>query len=101
MIRILRSNGIDVTAMHSHMLSEQPRLIFMHYWAVDDAVKLAKSLRAGSIRRPPQNLRALIPTGRKHSSNCARCHSGVRYGDEESAGTLHCACNPCTPEGGD
>ena len=47
MIRILRSNGIDVTAMHSHMLSEQPRLIFMHYWAVDDAVKLAKSLRAG------------------------------------------------------
>jgi hypothetical protein len=47
MIRILRSNGIDVTAMHSHMLSEQPRLIFMHYWAVDDAVKLARNLRAG------------------------------------------------------
>ena len=48
MVRTLRSNGIDVTAMHSHMLTEQPRLIFMHYyWAVDDAVKLAKSLRAG------------------------------------------------------
>jgi hypothetical protein len=47
MVRTLRSNGIDVTAMHSHMLTEQPRLIFMHYWAVDDAVKLARSLRAG------------------------------------------------------
>ena len=47
MVRALRSNGIDVTAMHSHMLTEQPRLIFMHYWAVDDAVKLARSLRAG------------------------------------------------------
>src|SRR3954469_23443207 len=47
MIRTLRSNGIDVTAMHSHMLSEQPRLIFMHFWAVDDATKLAKTLRAG------------------------------------------------------
>jgi hypothetical protein len=47
MIRTLRSNGIDVTAMHSHMLTEQPRLIFMHFWAVDDSVKLAKSLRAG------------------------------------------------------
>jgi len=48
MVRTLRSNGIDVTAKHSHMLTEQPRLIFMHYyWAVDDAVKLAKSLRAG------------------------------------------------------
>ena len=47
LIRTLRSNGIDVTAMHSHMLTEQPRLIFMHFWAVDDAVKLAKILRAG------------------------------------------------------
>jgi hypothetical protein len=47
MVRTLRSNGIDVTAMHSHMLTEQPRLIFMHFWAVDDAAKLAKSLRAG------------------------------------------------------
>ena len=47
MIRTLRSNGIDVTAMHSHMLTEQPRLIFMHFWAVDDATKLAKTLRAG------------------------------------------------------
>jgi hypothetical protein len=47
MIRTLRSNGIDVTAMHSHMLTEQPRLIFMHFWAVDDAPKLARALRAG------------------------------------------------------
>ncbi len=47
MIRTLRSNGIDVTAMHSHMLTEQPRLIFMHFWAVDNAVKLAKTVRAG------------------------------------------------------
>ncbi len=47
LIRTLRSNGVDVTAMHSHMLTEQPRLIFMHFWAVDNAVKLAKTLRAG------------------------------------------------------
>lgn len=47
MLRTLRSNGIDVTAMHSHMLTEQPRLIFMHFWAVDDAAKLARAVRAG------------------------------------------------------
>jgi hypothetical protein len=47
LIRTLRSNGVDVTAIHSHMLTEQPRLIFMHFWAVDNAVKLAKALRAG------------------------------------------------------
>jgi hypothetical protein len=42
----LRANGIEVTALHSHMLDEQPRLFFMHFWANDDAIKLAKGLRA-------------------------------------------------------
>jgi hypothetical protein len=45
-IMALRTHGIDVTALHSHMLDEQPRLFFMHFWANDDAVKLAKGLRA-------------------------------------------------------
>ena len=45
-VRALRSNGIEVTAVHSHMLDEQPRLFFLHFWANDDAVKLAKGLRA-------------------------------------------------------
>ena len=45
-IKALRQNGIQVTAIHNHMLEEQPRLFFMHFWANDDAVKLAKGLRA-------------------------------------------------------
>jgi len=45
-IKALRQNGIAVTALHSHMLTEEPRLFFMHFWANDDAVKLAKGLRA-------------------------------------------------------
>ena len=45
-IKALRQNGIAITAVHSHMLEEQPRLFFMHFWANDDAVKLAKGLRA-------------------------------------------------------
>jgi hypothetical protein len=45
-IKALRENGIEVTAVHSHMLTEQPRLIFMHFWANDDAIKLARGLRA-------------------------------------------------------
>jgi hypothetical protein len=45
-IKALRSNGIEVTALHSHMLMEQPRLFFMHFWANDDALKLARGLRA-------------------------------------------------------
>ena len=45
-ITALRSNGIEITALHSHMIGEQPRLFFMHFWANDDALKLAKGLRA-------------------------------------------------------
>jgi Domain of Unknown Function (DUF1259) len=45
-IKALREHDIEVTAVHSHMLDEQPRLIFMHFWANDDAIKLAKGLRA-------------------------------------------------------
>ncbi|MFL5610916.1 MAG: DUF1259 domain-containing protein [Gemmatimonadaceae bacterium] len=45
-IRALRNNGIEVTALHSHMLTEEPRLFFMHFWANDDAAKLATGLRA-------------------------------------------------------
>jgi hypothetical protein len=45
-INALRTNGIEVTAVHSHMLDEQPRLFFLHFWANDDAIKLARGLRA-------------------------------------------------------
>jgi len=45
-IHALRANGIEVTALHSHMLGEEPRLFFMHFWANDDAAKLANGLRA-------------------------------------------------------
>jgi hypothetical protein len=46
----LSENGIEVTAIHSHMTDEQPRLYFMHFWAVDDAAKLARGLRAAVDR---------------------------------------------------
>jgi biotin operon repressor len=45
-IKALQAHGISVTALHSHMLTEQPRLFFMHFWGNDDAVKLAQGLAA-------------------------------------------------------
>ena len=45
-IQVLEQNGIEATALHSHMLDESPRLFFMHFWANDDALKLAQGLRA-------------------------------------------------------
>jgi Domain of Unknown Function (DUF1259) len=45
-IKALLAGGVAVTAVHSHMLEEQPRLFFLHFWANDDALKLAKTLRS-------------------------------------------------------
>jgi hypothetical protein len=45
LIRALRAGDIEVTAIHSHMLDEQPRMFFIHFWANDDALKLARNIR--------------------------------------------------------
>ncbi len=45
-IRMLNEHGIAVTSLHSHMLDEEPRLFFMHFWANANAVALARGLRA-------------------------------------------------------
>ena len=57
-LRALRAHGIEVTAIHNHMLDEEPRLFFMHFWAVGDGVRLAEGLRAaldlvGGARHTP------------------------------------------------
>ncbi len=57
-LRALRERGIEVTAVHNHMLDEAPRLFFMHFWAVGDGVSLAEGLRAaldlvGGARHTP------------------------------------------------
>jgi hypothetical protein len=46
LITALRDNGIEVTAIHNHMVGEEPRAFFIHFWANDDAVKLANGLGA-------------------------------------------------------
>lgn len=50
LIRALRAGDIEVTAIHSHMLGEQPRMFFIHFWANDDALKLARGIRAALDR---------------------------------------------------
>ena len=49
-IKALRTGGIEVTAIHNHMLDDEPRLFFMHFWANDDAVRLATVLRSALDR---------------------------------------------------
>jgi len=46
-LKALREHGIQVTAIHNHALGDNPRLFYMHFWANDDAVKLARGLKAG------------------------------------------------------
>ena len=44
--RALVEHGIEVTAVHNHMLGEEPRLFFMHFWAVGEPERLGRGLRA-------------------------------------------------------
>jgi hypothetical protein len=55
-IKALVENGIEVVAVHNHMVHEQPRIFFLHYWGVGNAEQLAKGLKA-----------ALDQTGKKSS----------------------------------
>jgi hypothetical protein len=57
-IKALIENGIEVVAVHNHMVHEQPRIFFLHYWGVGNAEQLAKGLRA-----------ALDQTGKKQSAD--------------------------------
>jgi biotin operon repressor len=56
-LKTLRENGIEVTALHSHMIDDSPHLFFMHFWANDDAQKLAQGMRAAldraNVKRGP------------------------------------------------
>jgi uncharacterized protein DUF1259 len=49
-MRSLSGGGIEITALHNHMLDEQPKLYFMHFWAVGDATRLASTLRSALDR---------------------------------------------------
>jgi hypothetical protein len=55
-LRALRTNGIDVTAIHNHMLDDQPRMFFVHYWAHDDVTKLLTGLKSAlaeiAVKKP-------------------------------------------------
>jgi hypothetical protein len=55
-LKALIENGIEVVALHNHMVHEQPRIFFLHYWGIGPAEQLAKGLRA-----------ALDQTGKKQS----------------------------------
>jgi hypothetical protein len=56
-LKTMRDNGIEVTALHSHMIDDSPHLFFMHFWANDDVSKLTHGLRAAldlaNIKRGP------------------------------------------------
>jgi hypothetical protein len=56
-LKALIENGIEVVALHNHMVHEQPRIFFLHYWGVGNAEQLAKGLRA-----------ALDQTGKKQAA---------------------------------
>ncbi|HEX9944954.1 MAG TPA: DUF1259 domain-containing protein [Thermoanaerobaculia bacterium] len=45
-LKALRKGGIDIVAIHNHMTGEEPRIVFLHYWGVGPATRLAEVLRS-------------------------------------------------------
>jgi len=62
-IKALIQNGIEVVALHNHMVHEQPRIFFLHYWGVGNAEQLARGLKA-----------ALNETGKGQSDHMHMMH---------------------------
>ncbi len=58
-IKALIENGIEVVALHNHIVHEQPRIFFLHYWGVGSAEKLAKGLKAALDETGKGNKRML------------------------------------------
>jgi hypothetical protein len=44
-LKAMRKEGINIVAIHQHMSGEQPRILFLHYWAKGDAATLAKAFK--------------------------------------------------------
>lgn len=59
-LKSLTGSGINVVAIHSHMTTEKPRMLFLHYWGRGSAADLAKSLKGG-----PRHPEELIPSARQ------------------------------------
>jgi len=49
-IKALVENGIEVVAVHNHMVHEQPRIFFLHFWGVGPAEELARGLKAALVQ---------------------------------------------------
>ncbi len=45
-LKALRASGINVVAIHNHMITEEPRLVFLHYWGIGPVSKLARGIKA-------------------------------------------------------
>ena len=85
-LKALRNNGIEVTALHSHMIDDSPHLFFMHFWANDDVAKLTRGLRAAldlaDVKPKPsgETAQPAVKTGSKTGTIVFVC----RYGSAKS-----------------
>ncbi|AEW99181.1 DUF1259 domain-containing protein [Streptantibioticus cattleyicolor] len=85
-MRALREHGIRLVELHNHMLDEQPRVFFLHFWAVGDAAEVARGLRAGldtADMAPPRK----EPTGNQRPGG--EEHGKEQHGKEQHSGEQH------------
>ena len=86
-IAALRKNNLDVVAVHSHMLGEEPRIIFLHYYGTGPAETLAQGFRAAldELGKHGQSMRM----GAMSRNERGRHNNRNERNEEQNAGTIN------------
>jgi len=72
-IKALVENGIEVVAVHNHMVHEEPRIFFLHYWGVGPVEKLAQGLKAALDQTGKSGEKAMASLGFLPNSELTIC----------------------------
>ena len=76
-MKALNRNGITVTATHTHMLNEEPRLYYLHLWAVGDPVAVAKGLREAIDQTNVKTVQPALVADRQEESPRHTSHASI------------------------
>jgi len=97
-LKTLRKNGLDVVAIHHHMIEDRPVVIFLHYWGRGPADKLASGFKA-ALDELGQGAPAHGMAGHSGSSTeeAVDIAGAVEVTSEKDCGCGQCAAKGCEP----
>jgi hypothetical protein len=97
-LKALRSHGLNIVAIHHHMLDTQPTVIFLHYWGRGPATKLATGFRAALDELGGSKHAGMAAQTASPTAEGSDIVNAVKLAAQKDCGCGECAakgCNPC------